>query len=208
MGLGDQAGAETEFVQFVRDFPESPLVHSVMLRIGRLHGGDIPKDAEAVWKVAQAKQQTAQAERERQAALCAPECLAHLLPGVPVETLAKEMATDGRGTSVWSFVATAHRHGFAGAQGVRLTEAGLRKQTLPVVALVAPGHFVVVNKITDNGLTVWDGGTGAGTSRVVPWDKWRQLWQGGQMHGAFSNGVAVRGLAGNGLASKGNGSRL
>ena len=44
--LGDTAAAEREFIEFMKRHPESPLVHAAVQRIGRLHGGDLPKPAE------------------------------------------------------------------------------------------------------------------------------------------------------------------
>ncbi len=271
MGLGDKAGAERELVQFVRDFPESPLVHGAMRRIARLHGGDIPKDAEAVWKSAQAIQRKHQEERDRAAAMCGPESLAYVLPLLPppsplphrnerggegtrgrdatalpsgspslipmregaggreqreiIESLAREMKTGADGTTLSALVGTAKLHGFPGARGVRLSEAGLKKQALPLIALVAPGHFVVVSGVSASGVTVWDagnltppppllGGEGepegtrggvapsvsgtpsprrrggggvrfpGGEVKTIPWQLWRQMF----------NGVAVSGL--------------
>src|SRR5207248_8661380 len=73
------AKGEAEYCAFMRSYPESPLVHAAVKRIGRLHGGDIPPPAEAVWKQAMRVAQARQKERDRLAALCGPECLAELL---------------------------------------------------------------------------------------------------------------------------------
>lgn len=194
MGLGDKAGAERELVQFMRDFPESPLVHGAMRRIAKLHGGDIPKEAEAVWKSAQSIQHKSQEKSERDAAMCAPECLAELLKrrgkGVSVETLAQEMKTGGDGTSAAKLQEVMQAHGFDDAQGVRLTWAGLKEQPLPLVALVSPGHFVLVDKIgSDDSVTIWDSsplypvpGTTAqktvSTRQTLSATQWKQIWQG------------------------------
>ncbi|MBC7808954.1 MAG: hypothetical protein H7145_22705, partial [Akkermansiaceae bacterium] len=190
MGLGDKAGAERELVQFVRDFPESPLVHGAMRRIARLHGGDIPKDAEAVWKEAQAVQRKSQEERDRQAAMCGPEAVAELLRRrgevIPLETLAGEIGTAGNGSSFAAMQRVMRGHGFPEARGVRLTAEGLRRQVLPVVALVQPGHFVLVEKIAPGGsVTIWDSSdtfippgeaTARSKTRVVPAGEWQRIW--------------------------------
>jgi TolA-binding protein len=39
--LGDTQAAEAEFKRFIRQYPESPLVHAAVQRIGKLHGGNV-----------------------------------------------------------------------------------------------------------------------------------------------------------------------
>lgn len=77
--LGDKLAAEAEYVAFMHRFPESPLVQASVKRIARMHGGDIPPAAEAVWREAMAMAQKHQAALQREASLCGPECLAELL---------------------------------------------------------------------------------------------------------------------------------
>ena len=48
--LGEKAEAKSEYVQLMRDYPESPLVHGAIKRIAWLNGGNFSKDAEEVWK--------------------------------------------------------------------------------------------------------------------------------------------------------------
>lgn len=189
MGLGDKAGAERELVQFMRDFPESPLVHGAMRRIAKMHGGDIPKDVEVVWNSAQAIQRKSQEKRERDAAMCGPETVAELLKRqgkmISVESLAKEMKTNGNGSSLAAMQKVMQARGFASAQGVQLTQKGLEQQSLPVVTLVQPGHFVLVEKIdaSTGTITIWDnsGTTGQGVpsySRAVSAADWKLMWSG------------------------------
>ena len=144
--LGDKGAAEAELDGFMRNYPRSALVHAAVKRIGRMHGGDVPKDAEGFWKQAMAVQKAAD-EADRMAdALCGPECLAELMrrrasgisrgdaetrraenqKAVDVATLAGEMHTSGEGSSVAAMVATAARHGLK-LQGVSLTATGLAK---------------------------------------------------------------------------------
>lgn len=183
MALGDKAGAEREFVQFMRDYPDSPLVHGSMRRIARMHGGDIPKNVESVWRGAMAIAEQHVKQRERDLSLCGPECLSELLKRqgktVAVEALAREMKTDENGSSVAALQAAFRRHGFDAAQGVRLTMPGLHEQSLPVVALIQPGHFVLVDAVAGDGaVTVWDGDNRDGATRTIPAAQWQQEWQG------------------------------
>jgi hypothetical protein len=71
--------AEREFIHFMRDYPESPLVHAAVRRIGMLHGGDIPKSAEAVWRQAVRIAQAREKARQRARSMCGPEVLAEIL---------------------------------------------------------------------------------------------------------------------------------
>ena len=187
MGLGEKAAAQTELVAFIKDYPTSPLVHAAMRRIARLNGGDIPADAEAVWKKAKEIQLTTRRAEERLASLCGPECLAELLKRrgetLSVESLAKELGTSHEGTSLATLEKIARKHGFPQAQGVQLTLAGLKAQTLPLIAVLVPGHFVLVEKLAaDGSVTFWDAnaeGIGKEASRTVSAQEWESLWQGG-----------------------------
>ena len=64
---------------FMRSYARSALVHAAVKRIGRMHGGDVPKDAEGLWKQAMAVQKAADEADRRADALCGPECLAELM---------------------------------------------------------------------------------------------------------------------------------
>jgi hypothetical protein len=187
--LGDKAGAEAEYRAFMRRFPESPLVMAALKRIGWMHGGDVPPADEAVWRQAMDTAQRDQKARARAASVCGPECLAELLrrrgEHVGVMTLASAMGTSDQGTTLASLAAEARRWGFA-PQGLALTLAGLREQPLPVIALIAPGHYVLVDgvtpaSVTSQGVTVWDPdaqGVGHPQLETVPATVWGQEWQG------------------------------
>ena len=201
--LGDHSAAEAEYVAFMGRYPESPLVQASVKRIARLHGGTLPPAIEAVWKQAMRTGQERQAGRQREASLCGPECLAELLrrqgraadaPGklVPrdpvgqdlVHTLAREMGTSARGTTLAALAAAAGRHGLS-AQGLSLTQTGLaRTLAAPrtsAVALVSPGHYVLVEAAGPGGVTIWDpdgDGQGRGARRTLGLAAWQGLWQG------------------------------
>jgi len=186
--LGDKAGAEAEYVSFMRAYPESPLVQGAVKRIGMLHGGDVPPAAQAVWQQAGATALTRQKARDREASLCGPECLAELLRrrgraadgSVSVHALADEMHTGDRGTEMADLAAAANKRGFA-ARGLALTPKGLAAQTLPVIALVTPGHYVLVDAVSAQGVTVWDPdarGPGRGGAVSVPAAQWGREWRG------------------------------
>ena len=195
----------------MRDYPQSNLVHAAVKRIGRMHGGDVPKDAEGLWKQAMTVQKTADEKDKREQSRCGPECLAELLKRgevgkkssredaktqreLPqgrvedVETLAAEMHTSGEGSSIAAMRETAAKHGLK-LQGVSLTTKGLARQKLPLIALIAPGHYVLVDSIALSGLTVWDPdakGVGVSGRRAYTAGEWEKAW----------NGVALRAAPG------------
>lgn len=182
--LGDTKAAEAEYMAFMRAFPESPLVQAALKRIARLHGGDIPSAAEAVWRQAMQTARERTKAREREQSLCGPECLAELLrrrgERVEIHALAREMGTSERGTTMAAFAQTAQRHGLPLA-GLALTPAGLARQRLPVVALLSPAHYVLVERIAPDGITLWNPdsrGAGRGTSSRLARPDWMRLWRG------------------------------
>ena len=157
-----------------------------MKRIARLHGGDVPKEAEAAWRAAMKTQRAHEQEREREASLCAPECLAELLRrrgggGVAgVAQLAREMKTSHEGTSLFALADVAQRHGFR-ARGLRLSHQGLVQQKLPAIALIVPGHFVVVERAHPLRVWVWDpdaNGAGKPGTRHFSRREWANVWGG------------------------------
>jgi len=125
-----------------------------------------------------------QRARERERSLCGPECLAELLrrrgEGADVHALAREMGTDERGTSLLALWEAAKRRGLA-AQGLALTQRGLQQQKLPLVALLSPAHFVLVEQVGPGGVRVWDpdaGGAGRAGRRQYAPAEWSRAWGG------------------------------
>jgi TolA-binding protein len=188
--IGDRQAAEAEYVAFMRRYPESPLVHAAVKRIARFHGGDVPKEAEAVWKEAMRAASAREEAGEREAAKCGPECLAELLrrrqgeaasvTPDEVEALAREMGTDRRGTTLKALAGAARKRGFR-PRGLQLTWEGLRKQRLPLLALLQPAHFVLVDELTPGSVRVWDpdgAGTGRPSTRSYYRETWQEVWQG------------------------------
>ncbi len=186
--LGHPEEAEAEYVAFMGRYPESPLVQASIKRIARMHGGDVPPAAEAVWRRAGQTALARQRVRDREASLCGPACLAELLRRrggaadgpVSVHALADEMHTGDRGTALADLAAAANKRGFA-ARGLVLTPKGLAAQTLPVIALVTPGHYVLVDVVSAQGVTVWDPdahGPGRGGAVSVPAAQWGREWRG------------------------------
>jgi len=127
----------------------------------------------------------AQEKAERRAqALCGPRCLAELLrrrgETVSVETLAKEMQTDEDGTSLQGLTQAARKRGYKG-EGLALTQQGLARQSLPVVTLIAPGHYVLVEALSSTGVRVWDPNALAqGKEATQSYDlaTWGKVWDG------------------------------
>lgn len=182
--LGDKGAAEAEYVALMKDHPDSPLVGAAVKRIARMHGGDVPKEDEAVWRRAQQVAQERRSARQREASRCGPECLAELLRRrgrtADVDALAREMGTSERGTSLAALAEAARKRGFH-PQGLALTAKGLAAQRLPLVALVSPGHYVLVEALSPGAVTVWDPdarGLGHGDRRAVPAAEWGRLWRG------------------------------
>ena len=89
----------------------------------------------------------------------------------------------------------ARRHGYPDAQGVALTAEGLRGQAMPLIALIAPGHYVLVEQVTQAEVTYWDGDLlkpppviagvpkrafvrPISARKTVTTAQWQTLWQG------------------------------
>ena len=183
MALGDKKTAQRELIQFMHDYPESTLLNGVIMRIERLNDGHLPKEAEAAWKQAKKIAEEREKARMMEQSMCGPECLAELIRRnggkVDVKALAKEMGTNEMGTSMKALADTAKKHGFT-AHGLRLTQDGLRKQPLPLIALVKPGHYVIVEKVSKWRVTVWTPGIGKAkpTTRSFDIKQWQTGWSG------------------------------
>jgi hypothetical protein len=184
LAMGDRTGGEAELRDVIRTYPESAEVHGAVRRIARLHGGDVPRDVQALQRRARAISLAADRARRRSGSMCGPECLAELLrrEGKPADLalLARDAATSHEGTTLLALARTAGRHGIP-LKGMQLTEADFRKQALPLLALVAPGHIVVVDQIDRACVTVWDpdsNGPRRSAARDIVWPQWRRMWRG------------------------------
>ena len=180
--LGDASGAEAEYNAFLKNYPKSVLIHAAIKRIAHLHQEQTPQASEALWKQAMQVQKKADQKARRDASLCGPQCLAELLQRrgqhFEVETLAKEMQTDEAGTRVDALLRSAQKHGFA-AQGYKMTQAGLKKQTLPAIALIQPGHYVLVEAVQPDGVQIWDPSIEQeDKKRTILLEVWKHLWNG------------------------------
>lgn len=182
--MGHKQKAEGEYDQFLQQYPHSILIHAAVKRITRLNGGNIPASADTLWKQAMAQQKAADLQKRRDAALCGPECLAELLrrqgKRAEVTALANEMQTSADGTTLANLAHVTKLHGFT-AQGVGLTQKGLAKQKLPLIALLRPGHYVLVEAVKAESVTVWDpdaNGTGQSGHKSYTLAQWQPLWTG------------------------------
>jgi hypothetical protein len=201
----DTRDPDAEFVRFMKEYPESPLVHAAVRRIARQHGGDVPKDAEAVWKQAMAAAQEHQHARDRERSLCGPEVLAEVLRRAgleganasgesvaedPLRRLAGELGTDYRGTSLAALAKALKGRGFQ-VKGLKLTWDGLWKvtngpdgrQDAPeyLIALIQPGHYVLVEDVRAGEVDVWDpsaAGQDQPGSRRFTRPEWTKAWGG------------------------------
>jgi ABC-type bacteriocin/lantibiotic exporter with double-glycine peptidase domain len=90
------------------------------------------------------------------------------------------MGTDETGTSVAALARVAGRYGFR-PRGVVVSWAGLQRQRLPLIALVRPDHYVIVERIDSRFVHFWDSsgaGSRKGQRQSVPHAAWRQLHTG------------------------------
>ena len=182
--IGDQKGAEAEYYEFMRSYPTSVLVHGAVKRIARLHKGNIPSEAEALWQQAMQIQKKADKAERRAASMCGPECLVELLrrrgQKADVEALAREMKTDETGTSVLAVAECARKHGLQ-AQGIMVKPTALVKQPFPAIAFLNPGHFVLVEAATPSEVRVWNPPARngkVGGPQTYDTTTWRKVWQG------------------------------
>ena len=184
LAMGDKRAAEKELRGFMRRYPTSLLVYGAVKRIARLHGGDVPPEAEKDWRAAVNLQAAADRKQRREQSLCAPQVLAELLrrqgKAADMSRLAQEMQTDENGTSLLHFQEAAQKHGMT-AQGVQLRPEALIQQNLPVVALIEPGHFVLVEQVAADTVQVWEPPatrTGKGERRMHSAAEWEKIWGG------------------------------
>lgn len=186
--MGDKKAAEAEYFAFLRSYPDSPLIDAAVGRIKLLHGGHTVPAAEAAWKQAKAIGQKREAARQqaqnRAMSACGPECLAEFLrrfgKTANEDALAKELRTSFQGTSMLSMVQVAKKHGLDG-KGMRLSFEALPKQPLPLIALLRPGHYVIVQKVTKDVVTTWDpSGRGLGKPGIRDYKlrHWLPAWSG------------------------------
>lgn len=182
--LGDKKAAEAEYLKFMKDYPESQLMNGVMMRLERLHDGHLPAYLEDAWQQTQKTALDRKKAQDREQSLCGPECLAELIrcrgEKADVHALAAEMKTSDRGTSMQSLADSAKKHGFT-VKGVKLTWDGLRKQPLPLIALVAPGHYIIVDGVGWRSVKIWDAygeGVGKPSTRKFSQNEWMRVWGG------------------------------
>ena len=188
--MGDKPAAEGEFNRFLTEYPQSILVHAATKRVARFHEGNVPKPTEALWKLAMQTQKATQDEQKRQQAMCGPEALAELLrrhggKQATVAELAIEMKTNGDGTSLAEMQKAAKAHGLP-TKAVALTQKGLAAQKTPLLTLLNPGHFVLVEAVSPKEVTVWDPdakGIGQGDRRVFELKDWKGQWSGESLAG-------------------------
>lgn len=186
--LGDKEAAEAEYMKFMQDYPESPLINGAATRIEKLHNGHIPKAADDAWMkanaIAQKRQKAREKARNLEWAKCGPLCLAEILKRngqtADVNTLAKELKTNENGTTMLAMDEVAKKHGLK-AKGLALTSKGLAKQPLPLIAFVMPGHYVILEKVTKTDVTVWDPygkGVDKPATNTYPMQRWNMMWRG------------------------------
>jgi predicted double-glycine peptidase len=183
-GAQGKRAAEAEYQQFLTRYPQSVLIHATVKRIALLHGGDLPRADEALWSADMRLQHNTERAKQREESLCGPQCLAELLRrgGKPAEAhaLADEMQTSEQGSTMAAMAHTAARHGLA-LSGLAVTERGLDRQPLPAIALVSPGHYVLLERIAPDAVSAWDPGLhgpAGGGERAYSRTDWNRLFMG------------------------------
>jgi predicted double-glycine peptidase len=180
-GARGKSAAEAEYRGFLTQYPRSILIHATVKRLAHMHGGDLPKSDEALWTADMNLQKREDKAERREESLCGPQCLAELLrrggKSVDVHALANEMHTTDEGTTAASMVKSAAKHGLV-LSGLAVTERGLEKQALPAIALVSPGHYVIVERITALTVTAWDPGPVKCGDHSFSRAKWAKLFMG------------------------------
>lgn len=191
--------AEALFRSCIQAYPESPIAHSAIRRIGMLHGGEIPARAGKIWQEAMATASTRTEARGAAASDCGPEVLAEALrrlglAGAGVSVLMSEMGTTSRGSSLAALKKAAEARGCR-ASGLLRDEAGLRRLMADapagqvVIALVQPSHFVIVERARGAEVRYWDPAAaqargrddlpgGPPGPRAAPDFLWRKNWRG------------------------------
>jgi ABC-type bacteriocin/lantibiotic exporter with double-glycine peptidase domain len=146
--------------------------------------GKLPEKAEKAFADAMKIVSDRQSTRMKEASRCGPECLSELLKrrgeNVDVATLAQQMKSDEMGTTLQNLADTAKKYGFK-PKGLDLTQNGLVKQPFPLIALVAPSHYVIVEKATSDKVTVWDSNmikAGKPAVQTLNVDEWSKIWKG------------------------------
>jgi hypothetical protein len=186
--LGDKKAAEAEYISFMRDYPESTLIHGAVKRIELLHDGHLPKYAEAAWAKANgtaiARAQARREAEEKKWSRCGPLCMAEIFRrhghALGVDALAKELKTGDKGTTMQAMADVAKKHGLK-PRGLALTQKGLVKQPLPLIALIMPGHYVIVEEVTVDHVAVWDPyakGVDKPGRTTFAIKRWKMMWGG------------------------------
>ncbi len=133
-----------QMIQFMEQYPTSPLVIGAYKRIMRWTQERPPKEAERAWQ----KAQSARLVQMKRASACGPKALAYVLReefGIEVEwqTLMNECGTDTEGTSLWALAESARRRGIS-AVGLEVSTKGLLEQPPPFLVWNPLGHYVAV----------------------------------------------------------------
>ena len=179
----------------IKEFPESEQAAKSVRLLAHLHVGELTPTEQQAWKAAQKTAVRNEKARRRARSLCGPECVAELLrrnrvpappspsspPSPPTAaSLAKELKTDEFGTTLQSLQQALHRRGYQ-VKGLKLTLPALWNKTLPAVALLKEGHFVLVDRIADGTVDTWDpdlDGAGADGEKHYDWAAFEKTWTG------------------------------
>ncbi len=143
--------------------------------------GDIPADDEALWTQAVGNRKPSSRGRTRRGVV-GPESLRKCSgqgKSLEVHALAREMQTGADGTSLRQLAAW--RSAWPGGGG-RGTDAGrVGEAGIALIALLKPGHYVLVERVSGQGVRVWNPdaeGTGRAGTKTYTLAEWQGVWSG------------------------------
>lgn len=153
---GQESEAKREFLRFIEERPESPLVHAAFKRLRRMNGGEYDPNAIPLMETAVAKQQ---AKIRFENSVCGPRAAAYALRLLrkgefDYKALAKRCGTTDRGTTVQGLCKGLEQSG-AKAYAYRVNADDLTKTPLPAILLVE-GHYVVLEGFEGGAMKVYD----------------------------------------------------
>lgn len=154
------------FLDFAKANPRSPLIHAALARIRRL--GDVPPETMSAFdKLVHGQEEWLR----RELALCGPKALAHSLAVLgkeppEIERLAQLCGTDEQGTSMNSMRKALKALGLVGT-GLRVNARDFA-QMPPGTLWLVQGHYLVLDGIGPDRLTVYDPFSGKAEERPLP----------------------------------------
>lgn len=160
--------AVVAFRRFIKERPESPLVHTAHRRLGKLRGGTAEPSDDALLQTAVTKQE---ARARFETSVCGPKAISEMLrrtsrddPGY--KALAKLCGTTDRGTTIAGMRRGLKALGIT-STGAELNRLDFARAPLPLLVL-EQDHYVLVVARSDDAMRVYDPRLGSETERRLP----------------------------------------